>query len=123
VLGRNQDLAGVVPVSGTLLSTDLWVVPTQGTGATAPTSVQGWIGFYWQPAIAEQLTLLSYGASPVLTRRDRTTLAAALQNDPLLFPSADLLSQSETLAPLSPEAIAQYKTLWANMRGSVPPTS
>lgn len=124
ILERNKDLAAVVPSSGTLLSTDLWVMPAKGTNAAPlPDTVQQWIEFYWQPEIAEQLTLLSYGTSPVVTNRDRATLSATLQSETLLLPSADLLNQSDLLEPLPEAAIAQYKTLWTNMRGNVAPRS
>lgn len=122
VLERNKSLAGVIPTSGTLLSADIWVVPTN-PDAAAPSSnasAQPWVEFYWQRVIAEQLSLLSSGASPLLIKGDRATLPSALQTNTLLIPPAEIMNQSEFLEPISEEAIAQYKELWIKTRVADP---
>lgn len=122
VLERNKSLAGVIPSSGTLLSADVWVVPTNpgATASSSNTSTQQWVEFYWQRAIAEQLSLLSSGASPLLLKGDRANLPEALQENQLLIPPADIMNQSEFLEPVSEEAIAQYKDLWVKTRVADP---
>ena len=76
-----------------------------------------WIDFFWEPNIATQLSLLSPGASPTLLNPDRATdLPAALTEDTLLIPPADILNASEFLTPLPDAAIALYHRYWTEMR-------
>jgi putative spermidine/putrescine transport system substrate-binding protein len=114
VLARNADLAGVIPQGGTLLFADLWVMPASSSADLD--LAQRWIEFFWQPTLAQQISSLSYGASPQITSGDRTALPERLQADRLLLPPAADLENSEMLNPLPPEAIAQYQALWTRVR-------
>lgn len=111
---RDRRIAAVVPSSGTLLTADLWVRPAGSTSSEATTELQKWIEFCWQPAIAAQLSLLSLAASPVVVASDRSTLPAALQQNSLLLPPAEVLDRSEFLLPLA--NTDQYLRQWVTMR-------
>jgi putative spermidine/putrescine transport system substrate-binding protein len=126
---RNRQITAVVPAAGTILTADLWVRPAvesevQSAPGTTPSGLPDrtnllneWIGFFWQPGIAKQLSLLSFAASPVLVGTDRTQLPAALTNTPLL-PADEILAASEFLLPLDEAAIAQYQAEWVQLRHS-----
>ncbi|WP_416667733.1 extracellular solute-binding protein [Egbenema bharatensis] len=126
---RNPKIVAVAPASGTILTADLWVRPAvepavQSVQETTPAGIPDrsnllneWIGFFWQPPIANQLSLLSFAASPVLVGTDRTQLPAALTNTPLL-PSDEILEASEFLLPLDESATAQYQAEWVRVRRS-----
>jgi putative spermidine/putrescine transport system substrate-binding protein len=114
---RDRTLAALVPVTGTLLTADLWVRP-----ATAqPDSGQSalllkWINFCWQPKIATQLSLLSSAASPLFKGGKNIEIPPSLQQKPLLLPPADVLQRSEFLLPLTATTSEQYRRQWIAMR-------
>jgi putative spermidine/putrescine transport system substrate-binding protein len=120
LLKRDRRIAAVVPTSGTILTADLWVRPTgapqRADNADNSSLVSQWIDFWWTPDIATQLALLGLSASPVLVGRDRTQLPKALQTNPLLLPSNQILQRSEFLLPLSETTAEQYRRLWTDLR-------
>lgn len=120
VLKRDRRLAAVMPTSGTILTADLWVQPTGATqsadNANTPSLVAEWIDFWWQPEIAMQLAVLGLSTSPVLIEGDRTQLPSAVQTNPLLLPSRQVLQRSEFLLPLSQATAEQYRRLWTDLR-------
>ena len=61
-LVRYRRLGSVYPQEGSVLTSDLWVSP-----ATAPTTdaAQAWMEFCWQRPIATQISVSSYGVSPL----------------------------------------------------------
>lgn len=110
---RHQNIAAVFPRSGTALWTDIWVRP-----ATAAIDRQSlptdWINFLWQPQIAQQLSLLSRAASPVLGALENVE---DVRRNPLL-PDTEQLKKSEFLQPLSEPTAAAYRQLWEAIRRS-----
>lgn len=121
VIDRDQRIAAIVPTSGTVLTSDLWVRPSGAATLTAASEAaiglpQQWINFCWQPQIANQISLLSLAASPVLVGRDRNQLPNALRNNPLLLPSNAVLQRSEFFEPLADETLNQYRRLWVEVR-------
>ncbi|MBF2073817.1 MAG: extracellular solute-binding protein [Synechococcales cyanobacterium C42_A2020_086] len=134
VLKRDPRIAAVVPQSGTVLTADLWVHPAPSPSVSAPptspadpavsspdrlTALNEWIGFYWQPEIANQLSLLSLAASPVVLQGDRSRLPSALQNNLLLLPAPEVMERSEFLLPLPAAATEEYRRQWVQMRQRV----
>lgn len=115
---RNHSLAAVVPQGGTILTADLWVHPAAAPqlNAEQSTRLNQWIEFCWNRDIATQLSLLTAAASPVFFGVDRSQLPTTLQQSPLLFPSSDVLQNSEFLLPLPDGAINQYRQLWVGVR-------
>lgn len=114
VVERDRRIAAVVPASGTILTADLWVQPTKAAQANQPAPIQQWLEFCWQPQIAEQLSLLSLAASPVLVTQNRTQLPTAIQQNPLLLPSNEVIERSEFLLPVANSD--QYRRLWETVR-------
>lgn len=115
ILQRNSNLAAVFPAAGTALWADLWVRPKLAT-ITDPPVLNEWINFFWQPQIAEQLSLLSRATSPAVMGLPPAQLGADLRGDRLLFPQASSFQASEFLQPLASSTVRQYEDLWSRMR-------
>nr|MCU0569063.1 hypothetical protein [Oculatellaceae cyanobacterium Prado106] len=127
-LDREPELTAAIPTEGTLLTADLWVRPnassaaaTTANSAQTPASdsfqqIQQWIQFCWQPAIANQLSLLSDATSPIFVGSGRAQASPLLQSKPLLLPPEAALQNSEFLQPLPPAAIDQYRRQWLQTR-------
>lgn len=111
VIERDQRIAAVVPSSGTILTSDLWVCPAPAAKPAA--DLQRWIEFCWQPGIAAQLSLLSLATSPVIVS-DRTKLPESLRANSVLLPPAEVLDRSEFLLPVANSD--QYQNYWETMR-------
>lgn len=108
----DRRLNAVIPESGTLLFADLWVTPLHAPDSANPLAQQ-WLEFCWDEQIAERLTSLSFATSPLLQP------GSVIVEPPLLLPEAAVMDRSEWLAPLPPEAIAQYGDLWLKIRQTV----
>jgi putative spermidine/putrescine transport system substrate-binding protein len=110
---RDPSLAAIVPVSGTLLTADLWVRPATAQ-ATPPQigKLMDWIDFCWQRDIATQLSLLSNGTAPIF-KGTQFPIPPTLKDKPLRLPPAAVLDRSEFLLPVSNE---KYARQWAEMR-------
>lgn len=118
LMQRSQQLAAVVPQSGTALWANLWVRPI-GTEASAPNLVNEWISFCWQSQIASQMSLLSRTASPAILTATPTELPIDLRRNHILLPDAAILKNSEFLQPLPDAAINQYRETWQLLRQTV----
>jgi putative spermidine/putrescine transport system substrate-binding protein len=134
---RNPALAAVVPVSGTILWSDLWVRPATAAHATAAQGAAGaatpsptassssqaialaeqWIEFCWKPEVAIKLSVLTAAASPIVAL-NRTGLPESLKTNALLLPDPKILRQSEFLLPLSAATVTQYQQVWQTLRQS-----
>ncbi|MEX0272302.1 extracellular solute-binding protein [Leptolyngbyaceae cyanobacterium UHCC 1019] len=111
---RSPNVVAVVPTSGTALWADLWVRPA--ANPTIPPAVAEWLTFCLQPAIAQQISLLTWGASPLLFGKSLADLPTELHRAPALFPDPKIVETSEFLQPLSKTAIEQYEKAWKAMR-------
>jgi putative spermidine/putrescine transport system substrate-binding protein len=131
ILKRERELAGVVPQSGSILTADLWVHPTAAQTKNSGTSdrlslIKKWIGFYWQPQIATQLSLLSPATSPLFfgkTASDQPAfskpadqLSESLRQANATIADAEIQQRSEFLLPLASNTVDQYRQLWTTMR-------
>jgi putative spermidine/putrescine transport system substrate-binding protein len=128
---RDPRVAVVIPPAGTLLSADMWVMPTAtpaSTQAAEPLEnsvdlVQAWIEYCWNLAIATRFSLLGDAPSPVILGAAsqangpaNAALPDSVRNNPLLVPPADTLERSEFLLPLSAPSTEQYQAHWRQMR-------
>ena len=111
---RSPNVVAVVPSSGTSLWADLWVRPAANPAVS--TAVATWLTFCLQPAIAQQISLLTWGASPLLFGKPMTDLPTELHRAPALFPDPKVVANSEFLQPLSKAATEQYEKAWKTMR-------
>jgi putative spermidine/putrescine transport system substrate-binding protein len=124
LLERDRRIGAIVPKSGTALTADVWVCPSASSEATVPAElIMEWLKFWLQPDIAQQLSFLSFGASPILATRPRTDLAPELSKLPylnLLLPPVEAVEKSELLSPLSVQAESEYQNAWLKVRRLAP---
>jgi len=113
LLQTQKDIALVIPVSGTALWTDLWVKPASGNPVSL---VEKWIDFCLQPRVAPQLSLLAKASSPIIVGMKPEDLPEAIRTNPVLLPDAKILAASDFLLPLGDAGIAQYRSLWQEIR-------
>lgn len=113
LMRRNSQIGAIAPRSGTALWADLWVkqAGTEQANNSLPLAQQ-WIDFWWQPAIANQLSQFSTGVSPVVSNLSLKSPAMQLVQHPEIF------ERSEFLLPLSSAAIAQFRSLWSEIRNT-----
>ena len=122
VMQRYRQLKAAIPLSGTLLTADLWARPMTAIAknssevAPLPDVGQQWLEFCWRPDVATQLSLSTYGASPRFASLLPASLPASLRDRPLLLPDAEVLAKSEFLKPLPSDSEQAYTQLWAQMR-------
>lgn len=102
----DRDIRVILPESGTALWADLWIRPTQATGANLA-AVQDWVRFCWSPEIINLFSEFGQGTSP---------LASPTQKISVLNPSADFLDRCEFLLPLPQSSQRIYQDLWQTMR-------
>lgn len=108
-----DDIAVMIPESGTSLWAELWVIPAE----IEPMDLTyQWIDFCWQPKTAMQLSLFTKAASPIISTYSVNELPKSLVNNPLRFPDSALIDKSEFILPLSQDAIGQYRSYWQEMR-------
>ncbi len=117
---QGRAIAAIVPKSGTALWANLWVRPALSKAVMLP-AVAEWIDLCWGQEIAGQFSFSSGATAPVLLKILPTNLPKDLQQNPVLLPSAAVLQASEFLKPLSSGAIAQYQSLWNDLRHSAIP--
>ncbi|EAW35355.1 extracellular solute-binding protein [Lyngbya sp. PCC 8106] len=113
---RQHNIGVVIPTSGTALWADVWVQPTSEKPISNLPLAQQWIDFCWKPEIATQMSILTGTTSPIVNQLQPSELPETLQNNPLLFPKAEILEQSEFLLPLPESTLKQYQALWRKIR-------
>lgn len=91
-LVRYRRLGAVYPQEGSVLTSDLWVVPAD---AELTGTAQAWMEFCWQMPIATQISISSYGLSPLFFLPD-AKIPEQLPQEILRMPE-----QGEVLLPLS----------------------
>lgn len=109
----NPNLRFTIPDAGGMTSVDTMVVPTGGDVYTAST----FMNFFYDPAIAAQVTAYVNYISPVKgTREEVEKIAPDLVEDPLVFPTPEVL---ENLYEFNPEAIenVDYQEKWQAVIG------
>jgi putative spermidine/putrescine transport system substrate-binding protein len=113
LLQAQKDIALVIPVSGTALWTDLWVEPASGNPVSL---VEKWIDFCLQPRVAPQLSLLAKASSPIIVGMKPEDLPFAIRTNSVLLPDAKILADSEFMLPFGDAGIAEYRSLWQEIR-------
>jgi putative spermidine/putrescine transport system substrate-binding protein len=112
---RSSMIAASVPRSGTALWAELWVHPASSNPSLSP-GAKEWLNFTWQPRVAEELSLLSRAASPVLLTQSSQAIAPQILQDGVLRPDEPTYRKSEFLMPIPATTIAQYEKLWQRLR-------
>jgi len=111
---RYQQIAAVIPQSGTALWADLWVRPSSEVSNTS--LGEQWIDFCWQPQIAEQISVQSKATSPIPLKLKSSDIQKPLQS--LLLSEPEIFQRSEFLLPLTEATMQQYQSLWQKIRNS-----
>jgi spermidine/putrescine transport system substrate-binding protein len=109
----NPNLEFTIPDAGGMTSVDTMVIPTDGDVYTAST----FMNFFYDPAIAAQVTAYVNYISPVSgTLEEIQQIAPELAEDPLVFPTPEVL---ENLYEFNPEAIenVEYQEKWQAVIG------
>ncbi|MEG4943170.1 extracellular solute-binding protein [Microcoleus sp. F4-D5] len=136
LLQTEKDIALVIPVSGTALWTDLWVQPASRNPVPLKKNwmdfwrnfdfwkpvpldkkwIDVWMDFCLQPQIAPQLSLLTKASSPIIVGMKPEDLPEAVRTNSVLLPDAKILAASDFLLPFGDAGIAQYRSLWQEIR-------
>jgi spermidine/putrescine transport system substrate-binding protein len=109
----NPNLKFTMPDAGGISSVDTMVIPTGGDVYTAST----FMNFFYDPKIAAQVTAYVNYISPVKgTKEEVAKIAPDLVEDPLVFPTPEML---ESLHEFSPEAIEnpEFQEKWQSVIG------
>ncbi len=116
ILEENEDLAFVVPESGTNLFVDAMCIPT---GAKQKEAAEMYINFMCEPDIAyANIDYICY-STPHSAAFEM--LDEEVQTDPVSYPSDEYLASNTTVfVNLSDEASAQMQTLWTEMKSAQP---
>jgi spermidine/putrescine transport system substrate-binding protein len=120
VLGLdNPDIKFVIPESGGTLWFDTMVIPA---GSADVDAVAKWMNFVYDPVNAARITAGAPYISPVQGVREQLVKmggeAAALADNPLLFPDASTLSRLQSWGTLSDEKEQQMDEEFARIQGA-----
>ncbi len=115
----NPDVKFYVPEEGgtSWFDTMLWIKGSKNGDAVAK-----WMDFVYDPANAARITLTAQYISPVKGVQDELVKlggdAAALAEDPLLFPDAATISRLQTWGALAEEEEAKFDEAFAKITGA-----
>jgi spermidine/putrescine transport system substrate-binding protein len=112
LINDNPDLKlkYAIPKSGTSLWSDTMVIPTTAPNVDA---AYAWINYMLQPAVAAQVTQRLFFATPNQAAYDQ--LPAPLRNNESLFPSPDVIQNSERIIPLDDETLQLFDRYWTKL--------
>ena len=123
VRSNDRQIDAVVPLSGSALWADLWVQPASAvvdsntTGTQEQQSlIQQWIDFCWQPKPANEISLFSNAASPIVTTLNPANIPQDVRENRVLLPDKSVLDKSEFLKPLPKAVEEEYQALWKEIR-------
>ncbi len=109
---RYQQIAAVIPQSGTALWANLWVRP-QGIGSSRSLS-EKWIDFCWQPEVAQRISRFGKATSPIPVTLDPADIQTGARS--VLLSEPQIFQRSEFLQPLPAATLNQYQSLWQAIR-------
>ena len=112
---NNPDIKWVVPEEGLSLWSDNMLVPNK---ATHKTNAEKLMNFYYDPHNAAQLAASVWYICPVEGAQDAMKkVDPSLVDNPLIFPTADFLSNAWALMPLTEKLREKYQTQFSNVIG------
>ncbi len=112
VIQRHQEIAAIVPRSGSAIWVDVWVSPTKSSADRR--LAQQWIDFCLLPQSQKQISILSKALSPIEVAINPADIQEGLRS--LLLVEAATFAQSEFLLPLPKETMQQYESVWQAMK-------
>ena len=108
VLQNYQEIAAIVPRSGSAVWADVWVSPSKSS--SQGNLAQQWIDFCWLPQSQKQISILSKARSPLAIEIDPADIQEGLRS--LLLVETEIFAKSEFLLPLLQETKQQYESVW-----------
>ncbi len=112
VIQRYQEIAAIVPPSGSAIWVDVWVSPQKNSSDRNLT--QQWINFCWLPQSQKQISILSKAVTPMAIEINPVDIQEGLRS--LLLVEAQTFANSEFLLPLPTETKQQYELMWQAMQ-------
>jgi spermidine/putrescine transport system substrate-binding protein len=113
VMRESDDLAYVLPLSGSCVATDALVIPRT---APNPEGAYAWINFMLQPDVAAQICQRLSFATPNALAFEQ--LPETLQHNTSLFPPDPAIGRCEEIAPVSDEIGEVYDRYWTLLTSS-----
>jgi spermidine/putrescine transport system substrate-binding protein len=111
----NPDIRFVVPEEGLVLWSDNFLVPNQ---AAHKTNAEKWINYYYEPEVSARAAAFVKCICPVAGAREAmVSTAPELVDNPLIFPSDEILSQSFEPMPLDETQERRYQAEFAEAMG------
>ena len=111
--GEDFELKYVIPKEGTNLWIDAWVIPKN---AKNKENAEKWIDFLNRPEIAKKN--FEYITYPTPNKAAYELLDKELQENTALFPTDDMLKNSEVFKYLGDEGDSLYNDLWKEVKGN-----
>ena len=111
--GEDFDLKYVIPKECTNLWIDAWVIPKN---AKNKENAEKWIDFLNRPEIAKKN--FEYITYPTPNKAAFELLDKELQENTALFPTDDMLKNSEVFKYLGDEGDSLYNDLWKEVKGN-----
>ncbi len=114
----NDDLRFVIPEQGGMIAADTMIMPAPSENMD---SVTEWMDFFYDPVNAALVTSFVNYYSPVQGVAEELTKmggdAAALVDDPLVFPTEETLAELNQFGLLDEEQETLYDERWAEVTG------
>ena len=110
--GEDFELKYVIPKEGTNVWMDAWVIPKN---AKNKENAEKWIDFLNRPEIAKKN--FEYITYPTPNKAAYDLLDKDLQENTALFPTDDMLKNSEVFKYLGDEGDGIYNDLWKEVKG------
>ena len=110
--GEDFELKYVIPKEGTNVWMDAWVIPKN---AKNKENAEKWIDFLNRPEIAKKN--FEYITYPTPNKAAYDLLDKELQENTALFPTDDMLKNSEVFKYLGDEGDGIYNDLWKEVKG------
>ncbi|MDS4030403.1 MAG: spermidine/putrescine ABC transporter substrate-binding protein [Candidatus Contendobacter sp.] len=111
----NPAIAYLYPQEGTALWVDNYVIPTS---SPRKQTAEALINFLLRPEIGAQL--VNYSRIATANEAALPLIQPEIRDDPVIFPSIDLLRKSHFYAPLGPEGERLYADVWAQFMAAWP---
>ena len=112
----NPNIKFVAPEEGLSLWSDNMVVPNQGEHKA---NAEEWINFYYQPEVAAELAAWVNYICPVDGAQEAMTkIDPDLAENPLIFPTEDLLANAYDFMGLDTKTEQKYQQMFADVIGA-----
>ena len=113
VMVEDDDLAYVIPKEGTLLWQDVLAIPK---GAPHPQNALAFINFVLDAEVGREIAETILYATP--NKAARALAAESYRDNPVIFPSPDLLANCEPALYLGEEAVKLREEAWTRIQAA-----